>query len=90
MELDEVFRALRTATMILSSPTVTFTQEDDDGEKERIPMSLQTLIIRLLAETLAERYVTKEAVVDALKINGYIDDEDEVPTEKCFSVMLGW
>jgi len=84
MELQELFQALRYATVLLARHTVTFVERPVDEEGNELVetrMDLSTLIVRMLGETLIERHgKTKEEIEEALKTNGRIYESQEVPT----------
>lgn len=94
MELQELFHALRHATMLLARHTVTFveTPVDEEGnelEEEQTRMDLSTLIVRMLGETLLERHgKTKEEIEEALKIDGRIYESQEVPTGNLWHLLV--
>lgn len=97
IELQEVFHAVRYATMLLSRHTVTFVErpvdeegnELEDNELEETRMDLSTLIVRMVGETLIERHgKTKEEIEEALKINGRIYESQEVPTGNPWHLLV--
>lgn len=89
IELQEVFHAVRYATMLLSRHTVTFVERPVDEELEETRMDLSTLIVRMVGETLIERHgKTKEEIEEALKINGRIYESQEVPTGNPWHLLV--
>lgn len=95
MELDEVFRALREAVMLLNDRTLKFVETplDDqaneiESQKEETTMELSTFVIRSFAETLLERYgKSKKEIEEGLKTNGQIYDSSEIPTGNSWHIV---
>ena len=90
MELQDVFEALREATMLLARHSVIFveTPVDEEGnelEEEKTHMDLRTLIVRMMGEVLLERGKTKEDIEEALKSGG---DSTEVPTGNRWHLLV--
>lgn len=95
MELNEVFRALREAVMLLNNRSLKFVETplDDQANEiesqiEETTMELSTFVIRSFAETLLERYgKSKKEIEEGLKINGEIYDSSEIPTGNSWHII---
>lgn len=91
MELSEIFQTLRNATIVFADKSLTFEETNDEGDKvlKKKQMSLQTYIVRAFAERLlADVGKSQDEIEDALKIDGEVVDEDEVPTGNPFTIKL--
>jgi hypothetical protein len=94
MELQELFQALRYATMLLAGHTVTFVETPVDEEgyelgEEKTHMDLPTLIVRMVGETLIERHAkTKKEIEEALKTNGQVYESQEIPTGNPWHLLI--
>ena len=92
MDLDEVFNALRRATITLAYEDVKLVEtpvdeEGNEGEEEETTISLQTYIVRAFGETLVERYgKTIEEIKEAL---GEDAEEPEIPKDIPYGVIMG-